>query len=694
MYLDKRLEDDKDYGLSLFKLGDEDCIKWLDTKETGSVVYVSFGSLANLGEDQMEELACGLKQSNRYFLWVVRASEESKLPTNFATEASEKGRVVNWCPQLKVLAHPATGWFMTHCGWNSTMEALSLGVPMVAVPQWADQPTNAKYIVDIWQVGVRVKVDEKGMIRREEIELCMREVMEGERGNELKRNAVRWKEFAKEAVGEAQGHINPLVQFSKRLASKGLKVTLVVTKKSLQSQDSSIKVEHIADFLEDSNQISDNVESFINRFRVAVSRGLRELIEKQNSLGCPVKIVVYDSSMPWVLDIAHELGLYGAVFSTQSCAVGAVYYHMYKGSLKNIGPVEGSTVSLPSMPLMETKDLSSFIYDMGSYPSMLRLVVNQFSNWEKADWRLFNTFDKLEGGKCVVTINAVDGCKGFAFFHIRYGHVSSFRRLVLDRFSDFDKADWLLFNSFDKPERKVVNWMASQWPVKTVGPTIPSMYLDKRLEDDRDYDLSLFKPGDDDCIRWLDTKETGSVVYVSFGSLANLKEDQMEELACGLKRSNRYFLWVVRASEESKLPTNFSTEASENGLVVNWCPQLKVLAHPAMGCFMTHCGWNSILEALSLGVPMLAVPQWTDQPTNAKYVVDIWQAGVRVKVDEKGMIRREEIETCIREVMEGERGNELKRNAVRWKELAKAAVDEGGSSDKHIDEFISELACN
>ncbi|KAK2995882.1 hypothetical protein RJ640_029607, partial [Escallonia rubra] len=305
-------------------------------------------------------------------------------------------------------------------------------------------------------------------------------------------------------------------------------------------------------------------------------------------------------------------------------------------------------------------------------------------------WVFGNWF--IGGGKCVVTINAVDGCQGFAFFHIRY--VSSFRSFVLDRFSDFDKTDWLLFNPFDKPERKVVNWMASQWPIKTIGPTIPSMYLDKRLEDDRDYDLSLFKPGDDDCIRWLDTKETGSVVYVSFGSLANLGEDQMEELACGLKQSNRYFLWVVRASEESKLPTNFSTEASENGLLVNWCPQLKVLAHPAMGCFMTHCGWNSILEALSLGVPMLAVPQWTDQPTNAKYVVDIWQAGVRVKVDEKGMIRREEIETCIREVMEGERGNELKRNAVRWKELAKAAVDEGGSSDKHIDEFISELACN
>ncbi|KAK3007930.1 hypothetical protein RJ639_015013 [Escallonia herrerae] len=403
---------------------------------------------------------------------------------------------------------------------------------------------------------------------------------------------------------QAQGHMNPMIQFSKRLASKGLKVTLVVTKKSLQSQDSSIKVEHIADFLEDGNEIIDSVDSFVERYRVAVSRGLRELIEKQNSLGCPVKIVVYDSSMPWILDIAHQLGLYGAVFSTQSCAVGAVYYHMHKGSLKNIGPAEGSTVSLPSMPLMETKDLSSFIYDEASYPSMLRLVLNQFSTFEKADWRLWNTFDELEGESCAVSA---------IYYHMTHGSLEigslEGENVVLPSMPLM--GGLAVVQLFDELECEVVNWMASQWPIKTVGPTIPSMYLDKRLEDDKDYGLSLFKPDDENCIKWLDTKEAGSVVYVSFGSLANLGEDQMEELACGLKQSNRYFLWVVRASEEN----------------------------------------------------------------------------------EKGMIRREEIEMCLREVMEGERGNELKRNAVRWKEFAKEAADEGGSSDKHTDEFISELVC-
>ncbi|PQQ12557.1 UDP-glycosyltransferase 74E2-like [Prunus yedoensis var. nudiflora] len=108
------------------------------------------------------------------------------------------------------------------------------------------------------------------------------------------------------------------------------------------------------------------------------------------------------------------------------------------------------------------------------------------------------------------------------------------------------------------------------------------------------------------CIKWLDLKKACTVVYVSFGSVANLEEKQMEELALGLKRSKTSFMWVVRESEIQKLPSNFEEQTSEKGLVVNWCPQLQALAHRAIGCFMTHCGWNSTLEALSLGVPMVA----------------------------------------------------------------------------------------
>lgn len=350
-------------------------------------------------------------------------------------------------------------------------------------------------------------------------------------------------------------------------------------------------------------------------------------------------MLVYDSVIPWALDIAHKFGLRGACFFTQPCGVCAIYYHLHEGKFKVPLDLEQSgVVSLPSLPGIGFDDMPSFVSDMGSYPAMLGLLVNQFSNFRKADWILFNTFDKLE--------------------------------------------------------EQIVKWMASQRSsIKTIGPTIPSKFLDKRLEDDKDYGLSLFKPNAEACMKWLDTKPKASVVYASFGSLASLSQAQMEEIAWGLKNSNYYFLWVVRSSEQGKLPSNFidETSAEKKGLIVNWCSQLQVLAHQAVGCFMTHCGWNSTLEALSLGVPMVAMPQWSDQTTNTKFVVELWRTGVRVKVNDKGIIGKEEIEMRIREVMEGERGSELRKNAVRWKELAKEAVDEGGSSDTNIEEFVSEI---
>ena len=91
-------------------------------------------------------------------------------------------------------------------------------------------------------------------------------------------------------------------------------------------------------------------------------------------------------------------------------------------------------------------------------------------------------------------------------------------------------------------------------------------------------------------MKWLDTMETGSIIYISFGSLASLGADQMEELTLGLKNSNCHFLWVVRDSEHIKLPANFVQETTEKGLVLSWCNQLEVFAHKAIGCFMTHCG--------------------------------------------------------------------------------------------------------
>ncbi|XP_031264625.1 UDP-glycosyltransferase 74E2-like [Pistacia vera] len=437
----------------------------------------------------------------------------------------------------------------------------------------------------------------------------------------------------------AQGHLSPILQFCKRLASKGVKVTLIstcttsTTSKFIQTQASSIKVEFISDGTEEEKSKATSPEDYFERYKVCVSQSLSEFIEKQLNSECPPKFLVYDSIIPWVFDVAKSFGMDGAPFFTQPWAANSINYHFLQGRFKV--PLEEPIVTLPSMPPLRVNDLPSYFDVNGTYPLSLDLLVNQFSNIEQPNRLLCNSFDKLED--------------------------------------------------------EIVKWMASKYPVKNIGPSVPSMYFDKRLESDKAYGLSLFKPNIDTCMTWLDSKEIDSVVYVSFGSIAALEKEQMEEVAWGLERSNSFFLWVVRESESEKLPSNFLEETSEKGLVVSWCSQPEVLAHKSIGCFMTHCGWNSTHEALSFGVPMVAMPQLFDQTTNAKYVEDVWQVGVRVRINEEKMVTREEIELCINEVMEGERSKDFRRNSEKWKELAKEAVDEGGSSDKNIEEFVAKL---
>ncbi|WCJ37274.1 UDP-Glycosyltransferase superfamily protein [Euphorbia peplus] len=435
-----------------------------------------------------------------------------------------------------------------------------------------------------------------------------------------------------------QGHINPLLQFAKRLVSKGVKATLVTTifiHNSMRSShpSSPIQIQTISDgFDQGGFAHAQNADVYLSSLESVGSKTLTELMNKLNhsDSDSPVTAIIYDGFLPWALDVAKQFEVLGVVFLTQSCAVNNMYYHVQTGLLSL--PLSGSNVSLPGLPLLKASEIPSLISDHKSYPSWTYIHLNQFKN--------------------------------------------------------IDDADWVLCNSFHILEEQAVDWMAKRWQVGTVGPTLPSKYLDKRLEDDNDYGISLFEPDTTTCMNWLRDKQNGSVVYVSFGSIANINEEQMEELALGLKSSNCYFLWVVREPEQSKLPKNF---VSEKGLVVKWCPQLEVLGDKAIGCFVTHCGFNSVLEALSLGVPIVGMPQWTDQPTNAKFVEDIWKVGMRAMPDEKGIVRRQVLEFCIREVMENEKGIEIKENAKKWKQLAVEAIDKGGSSDKNIDEFIIKL---
>ncbi|KAG1328257.1 putative Crocetin glucosyltransferase 2 [Cocos nucifera] len=261
---------------------------------------------------------------------------------------------------------------------------------------------------------------------------------------------------------------------------------------------------------------------------------------------------------------------------------------------------------------------------------------------------------------------------------------------LLDQYKNLEKADAVFVNSFHELEPEEADYMTSTWRAKTIGPAVPSSYLDNRLPLDYHYGFDLQTPSTALCMQWLDNWPSNSVVYVSFGSISALGPDQMVELAFGLLNSDKRFLWVVRSLEASKILENLVKDlSSERGLVVSWSPQTAVLSHKAVGCFLTHCGWNSTLEGISLGVPMIGVPQWTDQPMNAKYIEDVWKIGVRARTGENGLVGREEVERCVRVVMEGERSEEIRRNARKWRELAKKSVGEGGSSDRNLAEFVA-----
>ncbi|XP_020178723.1 UDP-glucosyltransferase UGT13248 [Aegilops tauschii subsp. strangulata] len=439
----------------------------------------------------------------------------------------------------------------------------------------------------------------------------------------------------------SQGHINPILQFGKRLASHaGVRCTLAVTRYLLgQGRDPCPGAVHLAEISDGFDrggfaEADGDVAAYLARLESVGSRTVDELLRSEAEKGRPVRAVVYDAFLqPWAPRVARQHGAACASLFTQAPAVNVAYAHAGAGRLTV--PVLAGTVppELPGLPAgLGPDDVPSFLAKLDECPAYLDLLVSQFVG--------------------------------------------------------LDAADHVLVNSFHELQPLESAYMASMWGAKTVGPTVPSAYLDNRLPDDASYGFHLHTPTTAATKAWLDARPARSVAYVSFGSIAALGPEQMAEVAEGLFNSGAPFLWVVRALETSKIPDGFADKVGENGLIVPWTAQLEVLAHGAVGCFVTHCGWNSTTEALSAGVPMVAVPHWSDQPTNAKYIEDVWRVGVRARPDAGGVVRREEVERCVREVMGSE---QYRTRAAEWSGKTKAAMSEGGSSDRNILEFLRGL---
>ncbi|MQL75812.1 hypothetical protein Taro_008207 [Colocasia esculenta] len=209
----------------------------------------------------------------------------------------------------------------------------------------------------------------------------------------------------------------------------------------------------------------------------------------------------------------------------------------------------------------------------------------------------------------------------------------------------------------------------------------------------------------DNCLNWLASKEPSSVIYVCFGSLCRFTAAQLREIALGLEASGHPFIWVVRGlggqgatSSEQWLPEGFEDRTAGRGMIIRgWAPQILLLNHEAVGGFVTHCGWNSCLEGITAGLPMVAWPLFADQFFNERQLVRI--LGVAVSMgdavryslseEDRPVVGAEQVARAVEAVMGG--GGEMRRRARKLKEAAMAAVREGGSSYGDVGRLIEEL---
>lgn len=248
-------------------------------------------------------------------------------------------------------------------------------------------------------------------------------------------------------------------------------------------------------------------------------------------------------------------------------------------------------------------------------------------------------------------------------------------------FKSAKTADYNLCNTFHEIEPEALKLVPDLLPI---GPLLPARHSGQPV--------GHFWPEDSSCLDWLDEQDNCSVVYVAFGSITWLNQRQFHELALGLELTGKSFLWVVRPDlmdgSSEVYPDGFEARLAGRGRMVSWAPQQKVLAHPSIACFMSHCGWNSTMEGVANGVPFLCWPYFADQLFNASYICNVWKIGLRLELGEDGILTREEVKNKAGELLNDEG---IKARVTKLKETARWNVDEG-QSKTNFDQFIKSIS--
>ncbi|XP_021761144.1 anthocyanidin 3-O-glucosyltransferase 7-like, partial [Chenopodium quinoa] len=183
------------------------------------------------------------------------------------------------------------------------------------------------------------------------------------------------------------------------------------------------------------------------------------------------------------------------------------------------------------------------------------------------------------------------------------------------------------------------------------------------------------------CLGWLDKQKANSVVYVSFGSAATPTPNELFALAEALQASGVKFLWSIKNHLKVHFPNDFLEKSRENGMVVSWVPQIEVLAHDAIGVFITHFGYNSMTESIAAEVPMIGRPFFGDHKLNGRLVEAVWEIGLQVEGE---TFTKEGILKSLDRILSSDEGKKMRANIKSLKHLVGKAVAPDGSSNKNF----------
>ncbi|KAL8476204.1 hypothetical protein ACS0TY_028749 [Phlomoides rotata] len=463
----------------------------------------------------------------------------------------------------------------------------------------------------------------------------------------------------------AQGHVTPMMRLGKLLHSRGFHVTFVNTefnhRRLIRSKGPEsvsglpdFRFETIPDGMPQSDYDQDatqDVPMLCHYTRKTCLQPFKKLLSRLNSMtDVPeVSCVISDAIMSFGMKAAQQMGIPDVRFWTASVCSFIGYLNYREILRRGITPFNNEDYLIDGTlntrvdwisgmgPDVRLKDLPSFIRTTDPNDIMFEFLGEEAQSCLKASSIIFNTFKEFEK-------EALD--------------------TVISKFN---------YSSF-----------------YTTGP-LPLLAKHMPKSEANSFNSSLWKP-DSKVLEWLDEKAPGSVVYVNYGSITTMTGKHLQEFAWGLAKSNMPFLWIVRPDvvkddELGSLSEDFFEEIKDRGLLASWCAQEQVLAHESVGAFLTHCGWNSMTESVSYGVPVICWPFFADQQTNCYCSCGEWGIGMEIDCD----VKRDEVADLVKEMMGGVRGEKMRVKAKEWQRIAEEATDVGGGSYVDFDNFVKEL---